>query len=217
MAIRGAERPLQRSVRAGLVLGAAAVVAFGLVALVHDATRERIAAGERARRIAQFDALLGSVHHDNDLLADVTYVREPDLLGTTHAVPVYRARLAGRPVAAVLAPVAPDGYAGSIDLLVAIGSDGKVLGVRVLQHHETPGLGDNIDERKSDWIRRFAGRSLVDPPLGQWKVRKDGGDFDQFTGATVTPRAVVRAVAGSLVYFQQHRDELFAAPATMPP
>jgi electron transport complex protein RnfG len=216
MDTRGADAPVKRSLRGGLILGAAAVVAFGLVALVHDATRDRIAASERARRVAQFDAVLGDTHHDNDLLADVTYAHDPDLLGTTSRVPVYRARLAGQPVAAVLAPVAPDGYAGSIDLLVAIGADGKVLGVHVLRHHETPGLGDAIEERKSGWIRGFIGRSLADPPLERWKVRKDGGDFDQFTGATVTPRAIVRAVAACLAYFRQHRDELFAAPATMP-
>jgi electron transport complex protein RnfG len=216
MDTRGADAPVKRSLRGGLILGAAAVVAFSLVALVHDATRDRIAASERARRVAQFDAVLGGTHHDNDLLADVTYAHDPDLLGTTSRVPVYRARLAGQPVAAVLAPVAPDGYAGSIDLLVAIGADGKVLGVHVLRHHETPGLGDAIEERKSGWIRGFIGRSLADPPLERWKVRKDGGDFDQFTGATVTPRAVVRAVAACLAYFRQHRDELFAAPATMP-
>jgi electron transport complex protein RnfG len=216
MDTRGADAPVKRSLRGGLILGAAAVVAFSLVALVHDATRDRIAASERARRVALFDAVLGGAHHDNDLLADVTYAHDPDLLGTTSRVPVYRARLAGQPVAAVLAPVAPDGYAGSIDLLVAIGADGKVLGVHVLRHHETPGLGDAIEERKSGWIRGFIGRSLADPPLERWKVRKDGGDFDQFTGATVTPRAVVRAVAACLAYFRQHRDELFAAPATMP-
>jgi electron transport complex protein RnfG len=216
MDTRGADAPVKRSLRGGLILGAAAVVAFGLVALVHDATRDRIAASERARRVAQFDAVLGDTHHDNDLLADVTYAHDPDLLGTTSRVPVYRARLAGQPVAAVLAPVAPDGYAGSIDLLVAIGADGKVLGVHVLRHHETPGLGDAIEERKSGWIRGFIGRSLADPPLERWKVRKDGGDFDQFTGATVTPRAIVRAVAACLAYFRQHSDELFAAPATMP-
>jgi len=162
MDTRGADAPVKRSLRGGLILGAAAVVAFSLVALVHDATRDRIAASERARRVAQFDAVLGGTHHDNDLLADVTYAHDPDLLGTTSRVPVYRARLAGQPVAAVLAPVAPDGYAGSIDLLVAIGADGKVLGVHVLRHHETPGLGDAIEERKSGWIRGFIGRSLAD-------------------------------------------------------
>jgi electron transport complex protein RnfG len=200
-----------------VTLAAVAMLAVGIAIIAQVATRDRIAAGERAARTAQLDALLGDLRHDNDLLADVTYARDPDLLGTGSPVPVYRARWHGAPVAIVMAPVAPDGYAGSIELLVAVRADGRVLGVRAVRHHETPGLGDAIDERRSDWIRRFAGRALGDPPLERWKVRKDGGDFDQFTGATVTPRAVVRAVSSSLVYFAQHRDELFAAPATMPP
>jgi electron transport complex protein RnfG len=216
MASRSVDRS-RGALRAALVLGAAALVAGSIAMLAHESTRDRIAADDRARRTAQLESLLGGLVHDNDLLADVTYVRDPDVLGTTSPVPVYRARLAGRPAAVVIAPVAPDGYAGSIDLLVAIRADGRVLGVRTTRHRETPGLGDAIDEQKSDWIRRFTGRALGDPPLERWKVRKDGGDFDQFTGATVTPRAVVRAVSSSLQYFEQHRDELFAAPDTMPP
>jgi electron transport complex protein RnfG len=215
MATRSAESS-RRAVRAAFALGVATLLAGSIAMLAHEATRERIAADDRARRGAQLESLLGGLRHDNDLLADVTYAHDPDLLGTVAPVPVYRARRAGRPAAIVIAPVAPDGYAGSIDLLVAIRADGRILGVRTTRHRETPGLGDAIDEQKSGWIRRFTGRALGDPLLERWKVRKDGGDFDQFTGATVTPRAVVRAVSGSLQYFEQHRDELFAAPATMP-
>ncbi len=108
--------------------------------------------------------------------------------------------------------VAPDGYAGSIRLLVGIGADGRLLGVRVVAHRETPGLGDAIDERKSTWIDGFKGRSLGDPALERWHVKKDGGDFDQFTGATVTPRAVVGAVLDALLYFEANRATLLAAP-----
>ncbi len=216
MATNGAETR-RRALRSAVALAAVAMLAAGIALLAQVATRDRIAADERARSAARLDAVLGGLRHDNDLLADVTYAVDPDLLGTTQPVPVYRARLHGAPAAIVMAPVAPDGYAGSIELLVAVRADGRVLGVRVLRHRETPGLGDAIDADRSSWIRRFAGRALGDPPLERWKVRKDGGEFDQFTGATVTPRAVVRAVSGSLVYFAQHRDELFAAPATMTP
>jgi electron transport complex protein RnfG len=217
MATRDAESALKGSLRSALVLGLATLVAVSCVVSVREATRSRIAAETHARQAAQLESLLGALPHDNDVLADVTYARDPDLLGTVSPVAVHRVRLAGQPVAVIIAPVAPDGYAGSIELLVAIRADGRVLGVRTIRHRETPGLGDAIDERKSDWIRRYTGRSIGDPPLERWKVHKDGGDFDQFTGATVTPRAVVRAVSSSLVYFQQHRDELFAAPATMTP
>jgi len=216
MATRSAERPRLRPLRAATMLAVAAVCTVGLVSVVHDITRPRIEASERARRVAQLAAVLGSARYDNDLLADVVTVRDPELLGTDEPLPVHRARLGDRPVAALLVAVAPDGYAGAIRLLVAVAPDGRLLGVRVLSHKETPGLGDAIDSRRSGWIGAFAGRSLEDPREDRWKVRKDGGDFDQLTGATVTPRAVVRAVRNALVYFDRHRDALLAQPAEPP-
>ena len=212
MATRNAEHPRLRTLRAAAMLAIAAVCSVGLVSLVHDVTKPWIEASERARRVAQLAAVLQRASYDNDLLADVITVRDPELLGTDEPLPVHRARLAGRPVAALLVAVAPDGYSGAIRLLIAVGPDGRLLGVRVLSHKETPGLGDAIETRKSGWIDAFAGRSLGEPAEDRWKVRKDGGDFDQFTGATVTPRAVVRAVRNALVYFGRHRDELFAQP-----
>jgi electron transport complex protein RnfG len=106
----------------------------------------------------------------------------------------------------ILPAVAPDGYSGEIRLLVGIDLDGRILGVRVTNHRETPGLGDRIETRKSDWVHSFDGRSLGNPPAEQWNVKKNGGVFDQFTGATITPRAVVKAVQHSLAYFRQNRD-----------
>jgi electron transport complex protein RnfG len=206
----------RRTARAALALGAAVAVAVGVLALVHEGTSARVAATERAQRLAYFDTLLGGARHDNDLLADRVLVHDPELLGTDERVPVYRARREGQPVAAIIASVAPDGYSGAIRLLVAIAADGRLLGVRVVAHKETPGLGDAIDERKSDWIHGFAGRSLASPPPPRWTVRKDGGDFDQFTGATVTPRAVIQAVYRTLQYFERHEAEIFAAPSPPP-
>lgn len=200
-----------RVVRAALSLAAAVGAAVVLLALVHDATRDRVTASERAHRAAAFNRVLGNASYDNDLLADRIEVRDPELLGTDASLPVYRARLAGQPVAAVLESVAPDGYSGSIRLLVGVTPDGRLLGVRVLQHQETPGLGDAIEERRSDWIRSFDGRSLGRPPMARWKVRKDGGDFDQLTGATVTPRAVVAAVRNALLFVERQGQALFAS------
>ncbi len=211
MGTREPDTSRSRPLRAALLLVAAAIATVGVVAVVHDMARPRIEANERARRVARLSAVLGDAKYDNDLLQDVVLVRDPELLGTDESLPVYRARLAGKPVAALITAVAPDGYAGSIRLLVAVDPDGRLLGVRVLSHKETPGLGDAIDERKSDWITRFTGRSLRDPAPERWRVRKDGGDFDQFTGATVTPRAVVRAIHNALVYFDSPREALFAA------
>ena len=211
------ERPARRTVRAAIMLAAAAIAAFGLVAVVHEATRDRIAATARARELARFDQVLGGLPHDNDLLAATVTLRDPELLGTTAAVTAYRARFHGQPVAVLLEFVATDGYSGSIRLLIAVAPDGTVLGVRSVSHHETPGLGDFIDAGKSDWIRRFSGKSLGDPAAARWRVRKDGGDFDQYTGATITSRAVVGAVGRTLQFFTRHRDELLAAPATIQP
>lgn len=201
--------------RAAAVLLPVAVAAFGLVALVHEATRDEIEAAAHARQTATFVEVLRGRNFDNDLLLDTIDVRDPELLGTSTTLHAYRARLHGEPVAVVLEAVAPHGYSGAIRLLVGIAPDGTVLGVRVTSHRETPGLGDGIEKRKSDWIERFSGRSLRDPAPQRWRVRKDGGEFDQFTGATVTPRAVVGAVANALVYFERHRDELLAPPATI--
>jgi electron transport complex protein RnfG len=197
------------------VLLVVAVAAFGLVALVHEATRDDIAASAQARRLARFEEVLQGRRYDNDLLADTVAVRDAELLGTPDSLLAYRARRDGRAVAVVLEAVAPNGYSGPIRLFVGIAPDGRVLGVRVLEHRETPGLGDAIEPGRSDWIERFTGRSLRDPAPAQWRVRKDGGAFDQFTGATITPRAVVGAVANALRYFERHREELLAAPATM--
>ena len=113
-------------------------------------------------------------------------------------------------ITVILTPVAPDGYSGEIRLLVGIRYDGSLSGVRVLEHHETPGLGDAIEEGRSDWITRFTGLSLSNPAAPGWTVKRDGGHFDQFTGATITPRAVVKAVHRCLIYFAQNRAYLFA-------
>jgi electron transport complex protein RnfG len=206
---------LPRSVlNAAAVLGLFAVLGMGLVALVHNGTAERIAANERAVLLRTLETLVPAENFDNDILADTVTVRD-FTLGTEQPVTVYRARRHGRPVAAVLSPVAPDGYNGAIRLLAAIRADGTLAGVRVIGHRETPGLGDFIDADKSGWILGFDGRSLNDPPESRWKVKRDGGDFDQFAGATITPRAVVKAVYKALVFFERHKARLFdAAPGT---
>lgn len=196
--------------RSALILAVFAMAGVGLVALSFEGTRERIAANERAALLRSLHAVIMPEEHDNDIFSDVVQVTAPDWLGTEDPVAVYRARKAGRPVAAVLTPVAPDGYNGNIRLLVGVYHDGTVAGVRVIGHHETPGLGDAVETRRSDWVHGFDGRSLQDPGSDGWKVKRDGGVFDQFTGATITPRAVVGAVYRALQYFATNRDELFA-------
>lgn len=208
--------PLKNMLLGAFLLGAFAIAGTGLVALTHDATAERIAANEREALLNSLHQLVPPKRHDNDMFEDVTHVVAPDRLGTAEPVPVYRARKDGRPVAAVLAPVAPEGYGGKIRLLVAVNVDGTLAGVRVLRHHETPGLGDKIEAERSDWILQFEGLSLGNPKPSNWAVKKDGGRFDQFTGATITPRAVVDAVYRTLTYFRDHRQRLFQRDGQIP-
>lgn len=194
----------------GILLSLFTVIGATLVAYTFENTKARIAANERAALLRNLHVLVPPDSHTNDLFRDVIEVQDPTLLGRRDPVQVYRARRNGEPVALVLTPEAPDGYSGAIRLLVGIDPEGTLIGVRVLSHRETPGLGDAIEAERSDWILDFDGRSLGNPPAAQWRVRRDGGVFDQFTGATVTPRAVVNAVRKSLIYFDRHREDLFA-------
>lgn len=212
MAVPGSEPAARRALRSAATLTAAAAVAVALVAVVHDRARPYIEASQRAERLQQLTEILGDVAYDNDPLADTVRVHDPEYLGTSAPVTAYRVRHGGQPVAVLLSAVAPDGYSGAIHLLVAIDAHGRVLGARVLEHRETPGLGDFIESRRSHWIRRFDGHSLGHAPLVRWQVRKDGGEFDQFTGATVTSRAVVHAVRDALRCFERQRTQLFAPP-----
>lgn len=199
-----------------VLLGIFAVVGTGLVAYTFDSTEERIAVNEREALLSSLHSIVPPALHDNDLPSDTITVVSKELLGTDKPVTVYRARKNGNPVAAILTPIAPDGYSGPIKLLVAIGYQGNIMGVRVISHRETPGLGDAIDSDKSDWVEDFRGHSLDNPGELGWHVKRDGGDFDQFTGATITPRAVVKAVYNSLQYFKTHRDQLFADSEVTP-
>jgi electron transport complex protein RnfG len=201
----------RKSAITALVLFLFAVTGTALVALTYEGTRERIAANERESLLRKLHLLIAPDRYDNNLFMDTLQARDEKLLGTPEPVMIYRARREGNPVALVMAPVAPDGYSGSIKLLVGINVDGTLTGVRVISHHETPGLGDGIDEERSDWIYLFNGKSLEYPPQQYWDVKRDGGIFDQLTGATITPRAIVKAVRKSLLYYRQHGDDLFAA------
>jgi electron transport complex protein RnfG len=196
--------------RVGLLLGLFAVVATTLVALTETSTREQIKENEREALLSGINALIPHEQYDNASLQDTSVLDATDALGTEEPTTVYRARKQGENVAVVLTAVAPNGYSGTIKMLVGIYADGTLAGVRVINHKETPGLGDKIDEKKADWIFQFEGLSLTNPASEKWKVKKDGGEFDQFTGATITPRAVVSAVKRSLEYFRSHSDELFA-------
>ena len=195
--------------RNSILLGLFAVLTTTIIAGTYLGTRERIA--EEQRKAAE-KALLEIVplhRHNNAMLDDTVAVgAEASLLGLRKDADIYVARQDGVPVAIILPAIARDGYSGDIQLIIGINFDGTVAGVRVLAHRETPGLGDKVDLKKSPWILGFNGRSLADPLPEKWAVKKDRGVFDQFTGATITPRAVTAAVKRALDYYAEHRNEL---------
>lgn len=197
-------------IAAGL-LAAFGIAGTGLVAFTHESTAQRIAQNERDAVLSKIEKILPTSSADNDLLADSLSVRAPEYLGADQTT-IYRGRLAGEPTAVVFSAVEAAGYSGPIRLIIGVNRDGTLGGVRVLSHRETPGLGDRIEESRSDWIHDFNGRSLTDPDASGWKVQRDGGLFDHFTGATITPRAIVRAVKQTLEYTRDNWDMLFAAP-----
>ncbi|HKK04459.1 MAG TPA: electron transport complex subunit RsxG [Gammaproteobacteria bacterium] len=197
-----------------VLLGLFAIVGTALVAYTYSATKDRIAANERAILLRTLHTLIPASEQDNDMAQDTVQVTSPQYLGSPKPMTVYRARKHGKPVAAVFTAIAPNGYGGPIKLLVAVRYDGTIAGVRVISDQETPGLGDAIESEKSDWIYSFTGKSLDNPGKKGWAVKRDGGQFDQFTGATISPRAVVKAVHNTLLYFKQHREELFGAKPT---
>ncbi|MBP6682689.1 MAG: electron transport complex subunit RsxG [Halioglobus sp.] len=207
--------------RNSLLLAAFAVCTALLLAGTYLSTRERIA---EQKRMAEEKALLEIIpreRHDNSMLDDVVVVGpEAAGLGLAEARRIFLARRGEAVVAAIIPVTAPDGYSGDIELIVGVNADGSIAGVRVLSHKETPGLGDKVELRKSDWILGFNGRSLNNPELAGWAVRKDKGVFDQFTGATITPRAVVAATLRALQYADANSKTLFArqngAPETGP-
>jgi len=192
------------------VLGLFAIVTVGAVTLLQQGTAERIQVAERAAQVRALGEILPTGSYDNHLLDDSVLVQDR-LLGNRSPLPAYIAIKDGRPSAVILQAIAPDGYSGAIHLLVGIHADGRVAGVRVIGHRETPGLGDKIELAKSPWIRSFEGKSLTNPAADGWAVKKDRGEFDQFAGATITPRAVVGAVHRALQYFDAHKAELLAA------
>lgn len=185
----------------GVLLGAAALVTSGALALASKVTDSDIKAAQAADLKQSLTQVLPG-RYDNDLLKDTVLVSGPD-----GELTVYRARREGK-VEAVVFQVQGRGYAGPIVCMMGVDRDGHVLGVRVLKHAETPGLGDKIDPAKDDWIHSFEHKFLGDPPPEKWAVKKDGGMFDQFSGATITPRAVVKAVRGGLEFYAREKSKL---------
>lgn len=190
------------------------LVFTGLMAGTYEATHATIARSAEEEQLRLINDVLPPSSYDNRLLQDAVKLGPTPELGLTAGGHVWRARKDGKPVALVLEAVAPDGYAGAIHLVIAVQADGKVGGVRVTEHRETPGLGDYIDPKKdknktAPWIDQFNGKGLDNIPAERWKVKKDGGEFTYRAGATISPRAVTNAVSRALQYVQAHHEELY--------
>ena len=197
--------------RGALTLAVVGALGLGGLLAMRALTAERIAEQQRASTLRALAVLLPK-EYDNDPQTDRIEVVAPAWLGSEDALTVRRARNDGRVVALLLEAVAPDGYNGDIRLLVGVDAQGRVIGVRVVEHRETPGLGDPIEIARGPWITGFDGRSLRDPAADAWRVRRDGGAFDQLAGATITPRAVVGAVRRALQFVESHGEALAMAP-----
>jgi electron transport complex protein RnfG len=195
--------------RSGLLLGLAGAIVIGLVTLVYHFTHDAIVESEYQALLLALNSIIPQDSHDNDIVEDTRNLPANKTLGLKKDSLIYRARNKGEIFAVAFPVTAPDGYSGPINLLLAIDRQGKILGVRVVSHLETPGLGDRIESRRSNWLQQFPGKTLDNPSHENWKVKKDGGIFDQFTGATITPRKIVTAIHKALIFVESEPGVFF--------
>lgn len=186
-----------------------AVIGAAMVGLTYTQTADDIKHNEELTLLRKLNTIIPADSYNNDLLLDTLVIEPQPLLGTSENTLAYRARKDNENVAVIFSSIAPNGYNGPIHMLVGVYTDGRLAGVRIVKHRETPGLGDAVSTTHSDWILGFDNKSLTDPEKKFWKVKRDGGIFDQFTGATITPRAVVNAVHDALLFFDKNKAELF--------
>ena len=211
----GLSPALRRALASAFGLFAFTLAFTFLMAFTHEMTRDRVEAAKKQQKMHIIGEVLSNFSYDNDLLDDMIEVKGESRVGN-----VWRARNGGVPVALVFETFAPDGYGGRIDIVASLDNEGRVGGVRVTLHHETPGLGDYIDpakdrKKENPWINQFIGVDAT-MPAAQWKVKKDGGNFDYYAGATVSARAVTHAVGRAAAWVNERREALFAAPPTKP-
>lgn len=207
-------RPVRFS---SLVLTLFALATGAMIAGTYLSTKDRIAQQERIAQAKALLEILPQHTHDNLMVDDSLPVTDTDLLHLGETSAIYLARQQGKVIGMIIPAVAPDGYSGNINIITGLYRNGEVAGVRVVSHNETPGLGDKADVKKSPWVLGFNGKSLLNPSLDRWRVKKDKGEFDQFTGATITPRAITKAVLKTLQYYEQNSIRLLAEAETTTP
>jgi electron transport complex protein RnfG len=204
----------QSVLKSGATLAVIAAICTALVAATYQLTADRIVENEIAALEKKLQPALAGLVYDSDVIESKLVISPPHDLPGSGAATIYRVYEGTEPVAALFVVTARDGFSGPIRILLGVNASGVVTEIRIVQHRETPGLGDKIDSTRSDWVHQFAGRSLLDPVATSWAIKRDGGEFDQLTGASITPRAVVNAMRDTLIYFDAHRDEIFAAAAS---
>ena len=206
-----AESLFKHTVKTVMIMATFTLVGTLGLAFIHEQSKGKIEVNEAIEKMKSFAQVLPANAYDNKLLEDFVNVPAGGELNNRDATKIYVARLAGVATAVILETTAHDGYSGDIKLLMAVRNDGSISGVRVIAHKETPGLGDYIDILHGDWIKSFDHISLITRPSAQWKVKKDGGQFDYMAGATITPRAVVNITQAALHYVEANKAQLFAA------
>jgi electron transport complex protein RnfG len=197
----------QSILRGAFGLSLFAVITAGLIALTQTGTAERIKAEIKKARAAALYEIVPLSEHDNDLLSDTFWIKA-QALGLAEKREAFIARKNDQANILILPLVAPDGYTGEIHMVLGVNLAGEISGLRILKHKETPGLGDKIELKKSDWVLGFNGKSLTNTSKKAWAVKKDGGEFDQLTGATITPRVIVAAVYRALKVFDKYKDAI---------
>ena len=188
-------------IKSGLLMFVFTLICVFLVSFVEKTTKDKIEVNEQQLLIKRLNQITSN--YDNSILVD-KYYKDVELHGIKQTITIFPAKQKGEIIARLVEHTYPNGYNGNIRLLTGIDIEGRLLGVRVISHRETPGLGDKVEVRKSDWIKLFKGLSLGNPEKSKWRVKRDGGNFDQFTGATITPRAIVTAAYQILEYFNKH-------------
>ncbi|NQY63817.1 MAG: electron transport complex subunit RsxG [Alteromonadaceae bacterium] len=210
------------------ILALFAIACTAVVGTVHLLTKDTILHQEQLQLLTKLNNIIAPERYNNDIYLDCIIItadsgsnktdngknKDEAPLFSNLPQKAYIARMDDQPVAIAFTNTAPDGYNGKINMLVAVNLDSSVSGVRVLTHNETPGLGDKIEIRRSDWIKSFTDKSITDETDSRWAVSKDGGMFDQFTGATITPRAVVKTVKRTALYFAKYQKDLFVQTGT---
>ncbi len=194
--------------KASAILTLFAIVTTGLVTATHILTKDKIATEKNNAVLKSINQIMPKSLYNNEITSDCRLFTDPN----QQTIRVFRARLNDQPTGMVIESIAPDGYNGRIDLLIGLNSNHEIQGVRSTSHNETPGLGDKIEFKKSRWITFFNGLTVNESNIKSWAVRKDGGQFDQFTGATITPRAVVKSVKESLLWVKQ-QNQIFELPS----